>query len=145
MRASIIALSLAIFSGAPNLKAAKILDWIGSYKTSSSPWEVTIHKDKPPEFGYHRKGMVSTSVSPSAWRPHKTWFVFIEDDLNLWAFDGFDTLLLVNITKEGGSLFDLSSLPKHPPSTVIDRLPPTFRKKVLSKFKETEQGAAANP
>ena len=119
------------------------MDWIGSYSSNSSPWKISIHQDKPPEFGYNRKNGIGTAVSPSAWRPHKGWFVLIENDSRLWAYDGVDTLLLTEVSPDKGALYDLSSLAVMPPPEVLERLPESFRNEVMSKVKKNEQDAAA--
>jgi len=126
------------------LSASTTIDWIGSYSSDSSPWKVSIHEDKPPQFGYDRKDGIGTGISPSAWRPHKGWFVFIENDSRLWAYDGVDSLLLAEVSPDKGALYDLSSLAIMPPSEVLKRLPESFRRQVISKVKKIEQSGPAN-
>lgn len=123
------------------LRASQIIDWIGSYHSDASPWVVTVHEDKPPVFGNKSKGLVSVSVSPSGWLPHTGWFVLIEDDTHLWAYDGLNEILLCLATKTGNTVYDLHSLPALPPKEVLDHLPKAFRETVLNKFRKIEAGA----
>jgi hypothetical protein len=118
--------------------ASTMMNWIGTYSSESTPWRVTVHKDKPSVFGYDRKIGVDTSISPSAWRPHDGWFVWIENDDRLWAFDGSESLLMFHITKEGGTVYEISTLPMVPPSQVLQRLPDSIRHSLSSKFSDQE-------
>ena len=129
----IIATSIIALAISSNGDASQIIDWIGAYKSSATPWEVTVNQDKPPEFILPSGVM----ISPSAWRPHKGWFVFIQDDKHLWAFDGSEKLLLLQIEKIRSALYDLHSMPYIPPTNVLDKLPESFRTKVESKFNKT--------
>jgi hypothetical protein len=130
-------LLLAIFLlAAPVARASEFMDWIGSYHNTESPWSVTVREDKPPQFAYKGDwGLVSsTAVSPEGWLPHKGWFVCIEDKSRLWAFDGGKELLLVEVKKEGSTLYGLETLPAPPPRDVIERLPDSIRKKLTARF-----------
>ncbi len=138
-------LVIVLFVSLYPLKASTFIDWIGSYSDDSLPWKIVIHPDKPPQFGYNHKGGIETAVSPSAWRPRKGWFVFVENDSRLWAFDGVDELLLTEVSADGGVLYDLESLSIMPPLQVMERLPEPIRKDVIAKVKKTEPGAAINP
>jgi hypothetical protein len=133
--ASVIALVIS-----SNGDASQIINWIGSYKSSATPWEVTVNEDKPPEFSFQ----TGVTISSLGWLPHKGWFVLIQDDKRLWAFDGLDKLLLLEINKMESKLFefdtktDFNSLPYLPPTDVLNHLPQTYREKIERKFKKTE-------
>jgi len=115
------------------VNASTVIDWVGSYRSENTPWKVAIHNDRPPVIEYDRKGGIDTAISPPAWRPRKGWFVFIESDYRLWAFDGTEILFLVQITEEGGTLYDLRSLPTVPPSAILHRLPEALRERISSQ------------
>jgi hypothetical protein len=138
MNTRILVFLAPVLLAAPCARAGQFIDWLGGYSDSNSPWSVTVSENKPPSFGYKRA--VSTAVSPQGWLPHKGWFVCIEDDSHLWAYDGQDQLLLLEIIKAGSILrgFDASkdfnSLPKAPPDDVLKRLPEGIRKKLMGKF-----------
>ena len=133
-------IAILIFAGAISpVNASTTIDWIGSYASKQSPWKVTIKQDESPQFGYSRRNGVGTALSPSKWRPHAGWFVHIADDLHLWAFDGIDQLLLVQITEEGCTLYDLDSLRINPPAEVLDLLTVEFRKQVISQLNKQKK------
>ena len=123
------------------LTASTTIDWIGSYSSDSTPWKVTINEDKPSQFRYNPKNALGTIVSPSAWHPHKGWFVFIENDSRLWAFDGNGKMLLFANNRKGQVLYEFNSekgynsLPTLPPDELLEKLPQQYREKIHEKFK----------
>jgi len=63
-------------------------------------WQVQVSSDdRTVEVGSY-----GTSDKPSAWRAQDGWFVLVENDRRVWAYDGDRDLLLFESTKnpEGG-------------------------------------------
>lgn len=124
------------------------VDWIGSYDDDSSPWRVIVNENNPPVFGlgYMSKEegshKLKSSISPANWLPHQGWFVLIQDDTHLWAFDGLRKLLLYEINSGKDCLYEFStkppfnSLPYRPSDEVLNHLPQEYRFKVEESFKK---------
>ena len=133
---SLLLVTLLVCSSAT--KGATTIDRRGTYNSNSSPWKIEINRNEAPKFGYDIQGGISSAVYVTHWRPNPGWFVLIENDSNLWAFDGERLLYLIQVSAEGSTIFDLDSLPLIPPLTVLQRLPESLQKTVETKFIETE-------
>ena len=73
--------------------------------------------------GWTRSGW--STVSPEGWRPQTGWFVFVENESRVWAYDGNRQLLLQTETSNGnhssGALYS-SRFPCAVPAEVVARL-----------------------
>ncbi len=98
-------------------------------------WEVRVpREDRTVEVGAY-----GASTKPSEWRAQDAWFVFVENDRRVWAYDGDRDLLLFEVTKnpEGGpagSVGTLSGPTKFDcpvPEAVLARLSDAARKAIM--------------
>ena len=75
-----------------------------------------------------------SSVGFPAWNAHTGWFVFIESDSRVWAYDGVHPLWLSTVTESGNNVawknFNSPKFPCAVPSEVFSRLPASAQKAI---------------
>lgn len=99
----------------------------GEFKSDLSPWSVRVSSQDRKLHISRKMSLGGTGMSPSAWRAKEGWFVFLENEERAWAFDGDRDLLMVQITPEGTTLYDIASVPLPVPEPVLSRLSETAR------------------
>jgi hypothetical protein len=72
---------------------------------------------------------VWTTTSPDGWKTHAGWFVFIENESRVWAYDG-DRLLILDVEKPGKGTLYSSGFPCAVPTEVFSRLPERKQKEI---------------
>ena len=90
-------------------------------------WKVRV----PREARTVEVGAYGASMQPGGWRAQDGWFVLVENDRRVWAYDGDLDLLLFDATKnpEGGPAGSVGSLEGPTkfncpvPETVLTRIP----------------------
>ena len=75
---------------------------------------------------------VWTSDSPEGWKAQTGWFVFIENESRVWAYDGDRYLSLLAVTPTSGSWYGPSRFPCAVPTEVSSRLSESARRAVES-------------
>ena len=116
----------------------------GEVSRSDSPWTVRVSADDRTfqiSYHYHHasgtndSGILSVS-SLADWRAKPGWFVFVENDERVWAYDGDQNLFLQVCTasKLGatGTCYGPGHIPFPPPSEVLVRLTPEERKSITN-------------
>jgi serine/threonine-protein kinase len=114
----------------------------GEFKSDASPWSVRVSAEDRKLQISRKMALGSTGMSPDKWRARDGWFVFLENAERAWAFDGERDLILVRITPEGSTVYDLANLPCPVPEPVRFRLSDTARK-LLDNKKGKVMNAAA--
>jgi hypothetical protein len=93
---------------------------IGVLETSLDLTHLTAQTDG---MGFRSSG--SSTVSPQGWRAQAGWFVFIESESRVWAYDGDRKLLLQTETVSGNSSTGATYSTRYPcpvPNEVFARL-----------------------
>lgn len=101
--------------------------------TNTSPdgfWRVAVsaagdslelsHRTSSKGPGWSTSGWVTDS--PQEWRAHEGWFVCIESDSKVWAYDGDRYLSLLVVTPSSGTWYGPSRFPCVVPAEVFSRL-----------------------
>ena len=107
-------------------------------QTVGGTWTVRIsEEDRTVEVTNTRLfegGSSITTLNPSGWRAEPGWFVFIENDQRLWAYDGDRNLLLFEFTGTPSSRVSCLSGPTNfgcpVPEAVLRRLSDAARKAI---------------
>jgi hypothetical protein len=121
--------------------SGRFITTFGEFSPAGSPWTVRV-ADTAPElqisYHYHADATSSgaSTVSPSDWKAHSGWFVFVENNARVWAYDGARNLFLqVSIAAKlgpKGSSCGPSHFPCPVPSEVLTKLTPEARKAIKS-------------
>jgi len=109
--------------------------------TTTSPdgfWRVTVSPAGDSlDLSHHQllKGenwtnSVWTTDSPEGWKTHAGWFVFIESESRVWAYDGDRSLSLLALTPSSGSWHRPSRFPCAVPAEVSSRLSESARQAI---------------
>ena len=70
-----------------------------------------------------RNASIMTTVSKPSWKAHTGWFVFVENQSRVWAYDGVGDLWLLVTDAQGNSAgYGPGSLPNPVPDPVWSRL-----------------------
>jgi len=73
---------------------------------------------------------VWTTDSPQGWMAQAGWFVFIESESRVWAYDGVRSLSLLTVTPTSGAWYGPGRFPCAVPSEVFSRLSEPARKAI---------------
>jgi len=73
---------------------------------------------------------VWTTDSPQGWKAQAGWFVFIENESRVWAYDGDRYLSLLAVTPTWGSWYGPSRFPCPVPTEVLSRLSESARRAI---------------
>ena len=73
---------------------------------------------------------VWTTDSPQRWKAQAGWFVFIENESRVWAYDGDRYLSLLAVTPTSGSWYGPGRFPCAVPTEVFSRLSEPARRAV---------------
>jgi beta-lactamase regulating signal transducer with metallopeptidase domain len=71
-----------------------------------------------------------TTSSPQKWTAHAGWFVFIESESRVWAYDGDRSLLLLAATADSATWYGPSRFPGAVPGEVSSRLSQAAREAI---------------
>jgi len=122
----------------------RFINTFGEISSSDCPWCVrvsdtnrTFHISYRYNDTTNAPGTGSVSVgSPSGWRAKSGWFIFIENNERIWAYDGGSSLFLqvATPTKLGPTCtsYGSPSFPCPVPDEVLARLTPEARKAIKS-------------
>ena len=107
-------------------ETAGLVTTFGEFSATGSAWTVrtsegAVSMSRPRPFG-------AVSVSPSRWRTVPGWFVFIESDERVWAFDGVDYLFLLTVDERGTASYGPRGFPCRVPRAVYSRLSASAQK-----------------
>jgi len=124
---------------APPLFRPMLITTFGTNTSSDGAWRIGVLESSL-EFsrslaargdGWTSSGWSTTS--PQAWRAQPGWFVFIESESRVWAYDGDRDLLLQAHTSSGnnssGATYS-SSFPCAVPAEVLTRISEPARKAI---------------
>ena len=116
----------------------------GTNTTSDGAWQIVV-SDPRLDFSHSRGGGWTTLSFPyptgmigsnTGWTTHAGWFVFVESDFRVWAYDGDRLLMLHTYTPNGNGAAMVSYYsPRFPcavPSDVFSRLSVTAQKVIES-------------
>ncbi len=119
--------------------SGQFITTFGGVSSSNCPWVVSVSaKNQAFHISYRYSGTnYSASLSadsPADWKAKTGWFVFIESDERIWAYDGGSSLdlLATKIGKLGPTLtsYGSSSFPCPVPAEVFARLTPEAQKAI---------------
>jgi hypothetical protein len=119
----------------------RFMTTFGEFSPAGSPWTVRVADTDPKlQISYHYQADATSSgtstVSPSDWKAQSGWFVFVENNERVWAYDGARNLFLqVSIASKlgpKGTSYGPSHFPCPVPSEVLTRLTPEARKAIKS-------------
>jgi len=90
----------------PTVLTNQLLTTFGEHLVGGT-WEVRVpEQERTLEVGSHWKWQLSDEAhtagfnsKPSGWRAQAGWFVLVENDLRVWAYDGDRDLLLYEFTR----------------------------------------------
>jgi len=114
--------------------------FITTFCTQTSPdgtWKIGVSEDAI-DFAHPASGGVSFTPDSHGWRAKAGWFVFIESESKVWAYDGDRQLYLESETSNSGSMYygvfratsyD-SNFPCAVPAEVISHLPEQRQKEI---------------
>jgi len=115
----------------------------GTHPTPDSSWKIGVSEDSI-DFARPASGGMSFTADSHGWRAQAGWFVFIESESRVWAYDG-DRLYLYTETSNGNNSwgaiyygvfratnFD-SNFPCAVPSEVISHLPEQKQKDIQTR------------
>lgn len=119
-----------------------LITTLGTNTTSDGTWRVTVSEASldlsrshaPHGEGWTASGWTTTGFgTASPWTAHAGWFVFIESESRVWAYDGDRLLILKTYTSSGAnassSIYD-SRFPGVVPAEVFSRLPERKQKEI---------------
>ena len=125
--------------------ASRFITTFGGISSSDSPWEVQVSAaDKTFHISYRYAPDTNSSASVSVdsssdWKARTGWFVFIENNERVWAYDGGSSLFLqsAKTAKLGPTCtsYGPRSFPCPVPDVVLSRLSPEARKAIKSDKK----------
>lgn len=116
-------------AAAPAASAPRLIATFGDHAVGNH-WKVRVPEaERTVEIGWD-----GTSQKPSDWRARDGWFVFVENDRRVWAYDGDRDLLLFSYTPQrNGGTYAVSG-PKNfgvpVPDAVLTRLSEAGRKAI---------------
>jgi hypothetical protein len=122
-------------------RAGTMIETYGRYQPNDAPWLVKV-SDTKLTLGHGTLSSttssgITTTVSPK-WEAHSGWFVFVQNSLKTWAYDGADSLLFDEVTPKRGITSELKNsfdtITEMPPKEVYDRLPSKMRQMLDAKF-----------
>ena len=119
-----------------------LITTLGTNTTADGTWRIGVSETAldltrltvghGAEDGFPISGWSSTT-SPEGWKAQPGWFVYIESESRVWAYDGSRKLLLNTETRNGnsqrGSLYE-SGYPCAVPDEVLSRLSEPARKDI---------------
>ena len=128
----------------------RLITTLGTNTSSDGTWRIGVtersldlsHAISTPGEGWKNSGWTTTGLGmASPWTAHPGWFVFLESESRVWAYDG-DALLILEAytwseTNSSSTLYQ-SRFPGAVPGEVFSRLPDRKQKEVPS------QGSAPN-
>jgi hypothetical protein len=109
----------------------------GTFPTPDASWKIGVAEDSI-DFARPASGEMSFTPDSRGWRAKPGWFVFIESESRVWAYDGDRQLYLDTETSNAGSIyygvfratnFD-SNFPCAMPAQVISHLPEQRQKEI---------------
>ena len=120
--------------------SGRLMTTFGEISRSDSPWTVRVSAaDRTFQISYHyapdtnSSGSISVGSS-SDWRAKSGWFVFIESNERIWAYDGGSSLFLqvAKPAKLGPkcTCYGPRSFPCSVPAEVLARLTPEAQKAI---------------
>ena len=119
--------------------SGQFITTFGGVSSSDCPWAVSVSDTNQTfHISYRYSGTnFSASLSadsPSGWKAKTGWFVFIESDERIWAYDGGSSLelLAIKFRKLGPALtsYGSYSFPCPVPAEVFARLTPEAQKAI---------------
>ena len=120
--------------------SGRFITTFGEISSSDCPWAVLVSDTNQTfqiSYRYDTATNSSASISvasPSDWRAKSGWFVFIESNERIWAYDGGGSLFLqvATPTKLGPTCtsYGSRSFPCAVPDEVLARLTPEARKAI---------------
>ena len=131
-------------AGAPPFRPM-LMTTLGTHTSSDGTWRIGVSErslDLARSAAAHGEGWTSSGWTTtgfgtaSPWTAHAGWFVFIESESRVWAFDG-DRLLILETYRSSGrnssSTIYESRFPCAVPGEVFSRLPERKQKEVQSQ------------
>jgi hypothetical protein len=129
--------SLRAQESSTNDLSGRLMTTFGEISRSDSPWTVRMSAaDLTFQISYHFvsdiNGSGAASVSsPADWRARSGWFVFVENNERVWAYDGDTNLFLLaaKSSKLGPTCtsYGYHTFPCPVPDAVLTRLTPEAR------------------
>ncbi len=74
----------------------------GTNSTPGGPWSIAVSPDggslhmiyTQELVGDHERDVITLTTSPAGWKAQPGWFVYIQSETNVWAYDGDRSLIL---------------------------------------------------
>lgn len=112
------------------LKPGTFLTSEGIYKGTNAgvARELTIQTNKV--WLAASSGQQSTSAGSVNWVAAPHWFVYVADDMRVWAYNGDRFLILLESDAQRGRSVTSDYLQETPPAAVLKKLPKAMRKLV---------------
>jgi hypothetical protein len=122
--------------------SGRFITTFGEISSLDCPWTVRVSDTNQTfQISYRYDTATNSSgsisiVSPSDWRAKPGWFVFMENNERIWAYDGGSSLFL-QVAKPGKlgptcMSYGPHSFPCHVPDEALARLSPEARKAIKS-------------
>jgi hypothetical protein len=131
---------------APPPFRAMLITVFGTHPTPDGSWKIDVSGDSI-AFGHPSAGTTTSFTADSqGWRAKAGWFVFVESESRVWAYDGGRQIYLDTEISKGGNnysgaiyygifraaSFD-SNFPCAVPAEVISHLPEQNQKEILKQ------------
>lgn len=120
--------------------SGQFITTFGEISSSDCPWSASVSATNQAfhiSYRYAPDTNSSTSISvdsPSDWKAKPGWFVYIESDARVWAYDGGSSLFLqvatVEKRRQTCTSYGSRSFPCPVPVVVMERLSPEARKAI---------------
>lgn len=76
------------------------------------------------------QGANRSAAGANSWRTGRGWFAYVAKDLRVWAYDGEQTLWLLEATPLDARAIHLHGIQERPPAEVVKRLPRAVAKRL---------------
>ena len=118
MKSLLVALSIVQLFSTAHATESHLIRSYGEFAFYDSPWRISIKNDGKAMFT-HSGGLTATAVELTKWNPKDSWFVYVQDNESLWAFDGHRRLIcIVSRSETGFEVFGPDSFPFPVPDVV---------------------------
>jgi len=102
----------------------------GEFKSEHTPWSARISAEDRKLHLIHRHRSGESRIPLAGWQANHGWFVFIEDEANVWAYDGGETIMLIEDSDKKTSFSQTETISRRLPDALISRIPPAIRARI---------------
>jgi hypothetical protein len=103
----------------------------GDFVPPDSQWTVKVDSTDRKLKVTRQTGILTSSTSPSQWQANAGWFVYVDLDDRVWAYDGDRELCIFELTDDGERLFGINTYPRRVPPEVRGRMSAAAQKRLL--------------